>query len=262
MWGTRAVTVLVTAAAFSLLIACGGSSSLKPTLTPSQAAQLFPLTSESAHFTYHYATDLPVDPVSQEAFYDWIVAQMGVAPTQKIQYYRYVNAQSIQAATGHLADGYADPPGVTVHTVNPWENHEVVHLLTYIIGPSTDFFGEGFAVAMQVDPASHNFTPTRLGTPVHDLARLYKSNGTLPRAIDIATSDAFQHSGIPAAVTYTAAGSFMEYLAEKYGIAKSLQLFHFANRDVPFSTIDARFQQIYGISMAQADSDWRAFLAQ
>jgi hypothetical protein len=263
MWGTRAVTIAATAAAFASLLGCGGgSSSPRPTLTPTQIAQLFPLSAESAHFSYHYSDSLPVDPISQEAFYDWIVSQMGVAPTQKIQYYRYANASTIQGATGHPADGYADPPAVTVHSIKPWENHEVVHLLTYLIGPSTDFFGEGFAVAMEVDPASHNFTPTHNGIAVHDLARNYQRAGQLPHATDIVTSDAFQHSGISSSVTYAAAGSFMEYLVEKYGISKSLDLFRSMSREVAFSVIDARFRQIYGISLAQADSDWRAFLSQ
>jgi hypothetical protein len=263
MRGAKTLAILANAAAVASLMACGGGNSApKPTLTPDQIAQMLPLTSESEHFTYHYADALPVDRISQEAFYSWMAPQLGVSPTQKIQYYRFAYAGQIQIATGHLTDGYADTANFAVDTVNAWENHEVVHLLTFLIGPSTDFFGEGFAVANTVDPANHDLTPKRHGTPVHDVARGYLKNGQLPRVTDIVVSDAFQHSGSPGEINYDAAGSFVEYLIEKYGIEKSLNLFRSMNRDMTFSAIDVRFQQIYGIPLSQADSDWHAFLTQ
>lgn len=259
----RIAAVLVIAAVVASLIACrGGYSTPKPTLTSEQIAQMLPLTSESEHFTYHYSDVLPVDPTSQEAFYSWMAPQLGVSPTQKIQYYRFANAGEIQAATGHPTDGYADTANFAVYTVNAWENHEVVHLLTFLIGPSTDFFGEGFAVANTVDPANHDLTPKRHGTPVHDLARGYLTTGQLPHVPAIVVSDDFQHSGSPGEINYDAAGSFVEYLIEKYGMEKSLNLFRSMNRDMRFSAIDTRFQQIYAVSLSQADSDWRTFLSQ
>jgi len=263
MWGARIVTIVATAATAAVMVACGGGGSpLRPTMTAAQIAQLFPLTAESEHFTFHYTDSLPVDQTSQEAFYAWMAPQIGMTPAQKIQYYRHPNAGQIMAVTGHPADGFADTANFAVHTVNEWENHEVVHLLAFLVGPTTDFFGEGFAVANEVNPANHDLTPKRHGIPVHDLARSYLKINQLAGAIDIVVSDKFQHSGFPGEHNYVAAGSFVEYLIEKYGMAKALQLFHFANRDVSFSTIDTRFQQIYGMSLSQADADWHAFLSQ
>src|SRR3954465_202580 len=75
----RSVTIVANAAAVACLVACGGGSTPKPTLTRDQIAQMLPLTSESEHFTYHYSDALPVDRVTQEAFYAWMAPQLGFA---------------------------------------------------------------------------------------------------------------------------------------------------------------------------------------
>ena len=78
---------------------------------------------------------------------------------RKIQYYKYTSTIQMRQITGMSANGWADPPNFSVHTIFAWQGHEVVHVLTALVGRPSYFFNEGIAVFMQVDPYASD--PTR-----------------------------------------------------------------------------------------------------
>jgi hypothetical protein len=77
-------------------------------------------------------------------------------------------------------NGFAEPEQWRIHTIWPWDNHEVVHVYTATIGRPSDFFNEGIAVSFQTDPARADFTVRLNGEQVHDACRAYLRAGTLP----------------------------------------------------------------------------------
>jgi hypothetical protein len=248
------------------LIGCGGSTS--PTSpsppvspTPQVLAQALPVSQDSANFTFHYSAGDSVDPQHEEAWYAWATTHVGVKSPQKIQYYKYTSTVQMQQITGMAANGWADPPNFAVHTIFGWQGHEVVHVLTALVGRPSDFFNEGIAVSMQVDVDAPD--PTRAlwnGTPLDAIARAALTGGRLPYVQDMAETSSFRV--IPDVDGYPWAGSFLQFLVTNYGMMRTLDFFRGGGgRDEPLSTIRSRFAQAYGVSLADADVAWRSYLS-
>ena len=251
----------------ALLTSCGGSTS--PTSpssphgspSPQALAQALPLSQDSANFTFHYSAGDSVDPQHEEAWYAWAVAHLGVNSPQKIQYYKYMSTTQMQQITGMAANGWADPPSFSVHTIFAWQGHEVVHVLTALVGRPSDFFNEGIAVSMQVDPYASD--PTQAlwnGAPLDAIARAALAGGRLPHVQNMADTSSFRV--IPDTDGYPWAGSFMQFLVTTYGMTRTLDFFRGGGgRDESLSTIISRFQQVYGVSLTDADLAWRGHLS-
>jgi hypothetical protein len=250
-----------------LLTSCGGTSPTSPQTLPTSPspqvlAQALPLTQDSANFTYHYSAGDSVDPQHEEAWFAWAVAHLGVNSPQRIQYYKYKSTIQMQQITGMSANGWADPPNFSVHTIFAWQGHEVVHVLTALVGRPSDFFNEGIAVSMQVDPYTSD--PTQAlwnGQPLDAIARAALAQGRLPHVQDMAGTSSFRL--IPDVDGYPWAGSFLQLLVANYGIMRTLDFFRGGGgRDESLSAIMSRFQQVYGVSLTDADLAWRGYLSQ
>ena len=236
---------------------CGGSSPSSP--SPQQLSQSLPTTTTTAHFVFHFQSGDTVDTSRQEQYYVWAVATLGVDPTQKIDYYKYFDRSRMIAITGRDTNGWADPSVFAVHTIWPWDNHETVHVYTALFGRPSDYFNEGIAVAMETDPANNDLVPRWSGTPLHALAKGFMQANRLSFVQDICDTDSFRK--LDDSVSYPAAGSFVEFLIERYGMTRVKNFFTSSTRDDSRTTIHTKFQQAFGISVADADQAWRSFLA-
>ena len=87
----------------------------------------------------------------------------------------------MQQMTAKVTNGWADPATFAVHPIWPWDNHEVVHVITALFGRPSDFFNEGIAVAMSVDQNGR-----------WESALTFRSHGELPRLSDMVETDAFR----------------------------------------------------------------------
>jgi hypothetical protein len=239
---------------------CGGGSTSSP--SPQALAQSLPLTQDSANYTYHYSSGDSVDPTHQEAWYTWVTSQLGIRSPQKIQFYKYTSTSQMRQITGVAANGWSDPPTFSVHTIFPWEDHETVHVLTAQIGTPSDFFNEGIAVSMQTDPYAANPTVALWNNqPLDTIARAALSQGRLPHAQNMADTSSFR--AIPDTDGYPWAGSFLQFVEKNYGMSKTLDFFRGGGGSgESINTILSRFQQVYGISLSDADLAWRAYLSQ
>lgn len=247
---------------------CGGTlpTSLSPQTpvtspSPQVLAQALALTQDSANFTYHYSAGDSVDSQHEEAWFAWAVVQLGVNSPQKIQYYKYISLGQMQQITGTAANGWADPPNFAVHTIFAWQGHEVVHVLTALVGRPSDFFNEGIVVSMQVDPYAADPTLALWnGVPLDTIARAALGQGALPHVQDMADTASFRV--IPDVSGYPWAGSFLQFLVANYGMPRTLDFFRGGGgRDEPLQMIESRFQQVYGVALAEADQAWRASLS-
>jgi hypothetical protein len=249
----------------ALSISCGSSSPSSPSPqaspSPQVLAQALPLSQDSANFTFHYSAGDSVDPPHEEAWYAWAIIHLGVKSPQKIEYYKYTSTFQMQQITGMAANGWADPPNFSIHAIFPWNGHEIVHVLTAVVGRPSDFFNEGIAVSMQVDPYASD--PTQAlwnGAPLDTIARAALAGGRLPHVPNMADTSSFRV--IPDTDGYPWAGSFLQFLVTNYGMTRTLDFFRAGGgRDESLSTIMSRFEQVYGISLTDADLAWRGYLS-
>jgi hypothetical protein len=251
--GLGAFSFLLLIAGFSLLAACGGGS------TPSLTGVLKE-TQTSAHYIYHYTPGDSVNPIYQEAFYNWDSAQLSVNLEEKIQYYKFTDANQKQQLTGVGGNAYSDTSTNSVFTIWPTDNHETTHLLTATIGMPTPFINEGMAVANQTDPLDKIYTPNWNGNSPHYWAKQYLQAGQLPALSSLLDESAFE--AFDPNMSYPIAGSFIRYLIDTYGMAAVLKLFPGASYSDSPSTTMSRFQEVFGKSFTSAEQDWHAFLMQ
>jgi|APFre7841882724_1041349.scaffolds.fasta_scaffold12186_2 hypothetical protein len=256
----RSVLDVVTVAVLLLqTAACGGSSDTpsSPTRSP------LPLAAESSNFRYYYSPGDTVQIERQEAFHAWAVARLGVTLPQRVDFRKYTSRDDMGSRTGRYnTNAYAEPELFTLHTLWTWDNHETVHIYTALVGRPSDFFNEGIAVAFQTNPLDRDFEPRFNGEQVHDAARRYRQLGQLVLPLSrVVTTSGFRAVS-DSVLSYREAGSFVAFLIDRFGLDRVLAFFRASTRDDALSVIESRFQQVFGTALADAESEWLAFVGE
>ena len=238
--------------------ACGSSPSGPTATTP------LPLVSESASMRYYHEPGDTVDVARQEIYNAWALERLGITVPQKVEYRKYRSRTDMGRYTGNSStNGFAEPERFRFHTIWPWDNHEVIHVYTAVIGRPSDFFNEGIAVSLQTDPVNQNFNVVFNGLEVHAAARSYLRAGTLPQPISrYVTSNGFR--GIQnQELSYRVAGSFVLHMTERFGLPAVLAFFRpVNNREESLDAIRARMLSVFGTSLEDVEATWLAMLRQ
>ena len=241
--------------ATAVTAACGGT----PT-APSPSSSL-PLAAETAAMRYFHEPGDTIDVARQEAFNAWAIERLGIALPQKVEYRKYLSREAMGRYTGNgNTNGFAEPSLWRFHTIWPFDNHEVVHVYTAMIGRPSDFFNEGIAVSFQTDPARGDFTVRFNSQPVHEACRAYLQAGTLPLPVSRYVTSADFRGITDQVLSYRLAGSFVLHLTERFGLPAVLRIFQASNRDESLAAIRARIQAVFGVSLEDAESSWLAML--
>jgi hypothetical protein len=240
----------------TFLVACGGDS---PT-APSPSSSL-PLVNETATMRYYHEPGDTIDVARQEAFNAWAIERLGIALPQKVEYRKYVSREAMGRYTGNAnTNGFAEPTLWRFHTIWPFDNHEVVHVYTSLLGRPSDFFNEGIAVSFQTDPGRGDLTVRFNSQQVHDACRAYLQAGTLPLPVSRYVTTAGFRGISDQVLSYRMAGSFMLHLTERFGLPVVARFFETNNRDETLDTIRSRVQLTFGISLEEVERSWVAML--
>ena len=209
---------------------------------------------------YAEASDT-IDIERQEAFNAWAVGRLAVQPPQPVEYHKYLSREAMGRYTGNAnTNGFAEPERWRFHTIWPFDNHEVVHVYSFLAGRPSDFFNEGIAVSLQTDPARGDFVVRFNGAQVHDACREYLAAGTLPLPLTrYVTTEGFR-SIQDSVLSYRMAGSFVLYMTERFGMTLVLRFFRDGTRDEPLSVIESRLKATFGLGVDEAQAAWLAML--
>lgn len=202
-----------------------------------------------------------VDVERQEAFNVWAAARLGVHPPQPVEYRKYRSRDAMGRHTGQFnTNGFAEPEQWRAHTLWAFDNHEVVHVYTAMIGRPSDFFNEGLAVSFQVDPLRNDFEVRFNGEQVHAASRRYDAAGLLPRPLSrYVTSDGFREIS-DSVLRYRVAGSFVLYLTERAGLPAVMHFARASRRTDSLATVRARLQSSLGLPLEAAEAGWLEML--
>src|SRR5262245_50935377 len=128
----------------ALLWSCSDSPS-----GPAPGTEL-PFVAETASMRYFHEPGDTIYIPRQEAFNTWALERLGVTVPQKVEYRKYRSREAMAQYTGRgNTNGFAESELFRFHTIWPYDNHEVVHVYSTLIGRPSDFFHEGMAVSFQ-----------------------------------------------------------------------------------------------------------------
>jgi tetratricopeptide (TPR) repeat protein len=178
-------------------------------------------------------------------------------------FFFYPDAESARKLTGHRADGWAY--GRTIvevygprRKIDP--SHELVHLVAGQIGNPPVLLAEGLATSRE-----KNFDNAgKYHASVEDWCRAFlKENALIPLSV-LLEYTSFGEDLTRPRIAYPEAACFTNYLQETYGWEKFrkayAEMVNDPNPTVQERNLD-RFEGIYGISLRQAEADWKEKLS-
>lgn len=216
-------------------------------------------TRETASIVFHYSKNDFVEAEREQAFHDWAVGQLGVSPSRKVSYNKYLSrAHMGQLVGASNTNGFADPREFALHTIWPFDNHEPVHLYTSLFGSPVALLNEGIAVSFQTDPAANDFTPKWSGQPLHEIVRRFRRQGTFVPLDDLLETSRFLEA--PSDVRYPESGSFVLFLRESRELDRLKELFALGNENDSEAVLRESFRRVYGVDLDEIEAEWIALL--
>jgi hypothetical protein len=201
-----------------------------------------------------------VNSVMQEQYHDWLLAQLDIDSSEKLEYRKYRDRAHIRAVTGRNTNGFAEPGTIRFHTIWPFDNHESVHsLVTMHLGHPPALFNEGVAVAHQALFIGNQFVLRWNGRHPDAIAAEELGAGRLPALSEVLESPRF--FDFDESVIYPIAGSFVNYLIVQHGLSPLTAYFGNSAFNHSAAQTRAAFLAAYGISIDEAWAAWRASLA-
>lgn len=254
---TGRIALLILGVATGWLAACGGSED--PT-TPAETRDPLTETLETADITFHFASGDSVNAEWQQAFHQWATALLEVSPPARVQYYKYRSAAEAREASGADYRSWADVSTFSIHTPDRQHGHEAIHLYTSLIGWPPDYFLEGLAVGLSLDPftGAGPFYVNITDDNAHSLSRSSLLQGSLIPIESIVESDTFWTRS--ETVTYPQAGSFVNFIFNEFGVEKLRTLTSTLSHSASKQTIASAFETIYGVPLSEAERRWHSFL--
>jgi hypothetical protein len=210
---------------------------------------------ESENFT-HYWLDEPYPEGArelQQQLFDVYAARLMIPPEQRgrISYYLYPDTASFRQTLGKKGGRlYADYKRRQIHSINPVDDHEIVHMLTDPYGVLPPIMNEGTAYYLM-----DNFE----GRRIQPLAQeLLLAGELLPLRTVL---DPFAVRQEDPAKLIPAAASFVGYLIEIGGPAKFLELHAHTKAEMDYGGFAQAFERVYGKTLAEAEEAWRRVLS-
>jgi hypothetical protein len=242
----------------------------QPGLTELQrAASILTGRIESEYFVFHFQPGdggrAEVD--RSEAYHRWAVQYLGVTPPKKIDFYMFPSSDVMARRFGTRFGGSAFPEEFALATAYSWHNHECFHLYTCLLGNPPRLFGEGMPVAHEFDPYNDVWVSRwnraePWGEPHVQIARQLKEQGLLYPLDSILESGDFNAiaGSETVKIAYEEAGAWVSYLVETYGIECMKRIVADLRYDAAKEAIQSKFLAVYGVSIADAEIAWLAWL--
>lgn len=239
-------------------------------LTPLQrAAAALTATRESESFVFHFqpGDGARAEVDRSEAYHRWAVRYLGITPPKRIDFYMFPSNAVMQATIEQQAGGRAYPAEFAVTTAFSWHNHECMHLYTNLLGQPPRILDEGMCVAHEYDPYNDAWVSRwnrqePYQKPHFEIARDLKEGGWLYPLESILQSDDFNRrvAGETFKIAYEEAGAWVGYLVETYGIERMKELIAALPYAASRERFKERFLSIYGLSVADTEPAWLAWL--
>ena len=187
--------------------------------------------------------------------YAFALSALDIRYAGRISLFLYASAADAGENNDRSGTAYPETGAVRAIVTPPLEttfgllSHESNHVIEHnALGPpATSFINEGLASAIM----SERFHPGGKSFLYPWTAR---NAAQIPDLSNLVDDDTW--GNYDSQLAYNASASFLAYILDQGGPARLKQL-----QSLRSSEFEARFQQIYGRSLDEAERDWRAFCA-
>lgn len=188
----------------------------------------------------------------QQQLFEHYAARLGISREawRRIDYYLYPDSAMMYHVLGTKKPVKVDYVRREIHSIDPVDDHEIVHLLTDPYGRLPRILGEGTA---------HYLLDDVDGKPVQPQAQELLRAGKIGPLGDYL--DPVRSRFAEASVALPACASFVGFLLEFGGPEKFLELHRQADLVGSASAFPVAFEKAYGGSFAEAEAVWRRKLA-
>ncbi len=173
-----------------------------------------------------------------------IESALGVKHEDRIDFYNYRSIQRKEAVTGNAWEAHY--VGSTVHTIGWEDKHKLAHMVLRPLGESTLLLREGLAMYL---------SQKTMGIDLHSRVRRLSRTELLPSVKTLCDDRQFKEIG--ADLSFPAAGSFVRFLVEEYGMQKVKLLYSAMDPGSPAAKFKQTFQQIIRRDFLDAEAMWR-----
>jgi hypothetical protein len=211
--------------------------------------------SEGEHVTHYWLDERPYPDGArefQEELYLSYATRLGIPPERmpRLSYFLYPDSAAVKEILGLDTTLHVDYDRREIHSINPAEDHEIVHMLTSDYGRLPSMLSEGTAFYLM---GGFN------GRPIQPEAQRLLLEDKMPSLEELL--DPMASTTIEPAITIPTAASFVGYLIEFGGAERFLQLHGGLGAYSNYEAFAAAFEKVYDSPLAQAETVWRQTLA-
>jgi hypothetical protein len=204
------------------------------------------------NYVFHW---LPGHPMpegsmqSQQSIFDGVAARLGVTSDVVIQYYFYPDTTTIRDLLSLRGYQYASWDDYEFHSINPNDDHEVVHFITDPLGRPPRAIAEGTVFWLQNQWGEY---------PLNDVVAQIARAGKLPDLRHLIDYN-LMAMGDPD-IYIPSAASFVEFIVDRFGTPKLLELYTASHGINSYRLFAVAFEQVYGVPAAEAENAWHEWL--
>lgn len=210
-------------------------------------------TSQSKNFVFHWmrARPFPLGSMeSQQQLFDQFAKRLGVESDVVINYYLYPDTSSIRQILSLKGHQYVSWDDREIHTINPNENHEIIHFITDEYGQAPRAIAEGTVYWLH-----GNWE----GTTVHVAAAKLLADNRLPTVEDL--TNYLTYANIDPGITNPAAASFVGYVVDRFGTERFMELHGAMSGVNSYGLFALAFQKVYEVPCREVATEWRIVLS-
>jgi hypothetical protein len=209
-------------------------------------------TARTENYVFHWMRENPFPAGSmqqQQWYFDHFSERLGIESDVVVKYYLYPDTASIREHLSLRGFQYASWDDKEFHSINPNDNHEVIHFITDPYGTPTRGIVEGTVFWLH-----DNWQ----GAAIHPTAALLLSQNRLPGP-DVFT-EYIRFAQVEPVLTIPAASSFVKFVAEGWGTERLMELYKTSSGANSYVGFAAAFKKVYGISCEDVEEQWRLAL--
>jgi hypothetical protein len=187
---------------------------------------------------------------NQQKMFDYYAGRLGIESDIVIGYYLYPDTTKIREVLSLKGFQYISWDDYEIHTINPNENHEIIHLITDVYGVPPKAIAEGTVFWLQGN---------WLGNSVDKLSARYLADGTLPSLQNLIDYNRF--AAMNFRLSLPAISSFVGFIVERWGTERLIELYKAIAGVNAYDPFSRAFEKVYGISCADVEEQWHLLLS-